>query len=255
MTRLNLAAALAMMAPPRRDPDALPTIEPGDLDSYADGCAVHDGLYPETLDYRTDPLRLGGLGVAGVWLFDFDANAAQNIVTLHGANIDPWVDDFLTTVWGAPAGTVPYYGRFSHFAVSVSNGVGEESSSQWFAAAADWYLELIDGTMRIRQECVGALGTHPVPQAALGTLTAEASIATGPARKTRLRHGPWRVDFETATSFVLACTATSCATTTTSFLANVNATLWLWGLLTRKRGKAVDTFDRLPMTRVAPRAR
>lgn len=214
------------------------------------------------LDFREHPLRLGGLGTADDGLFHADANAADDIIKLHGGNTDPWVDDYVLTAWGTPSGSVPYIGKFSHWAVTVSSATAASDAPHlWAVAAADWHLYVESDTEKFKQEVRAGLGLAPTPQiVALSAFDSDQATQTEVVRvagtpkaqtfRSRRRDKSILVDFQTITNFALAATATS--NNSTSFSANCNATLWLWGWVARNADSDLEDLEQLPRVQTVP---
>lgn len=208
-----------------------------------------DPRHSRVLDFTRVPLRLGGLSTADDGLFDFDANAADDIIKAEGGNTDIWVDDYVTSKWGTLASQVPYLGRFTHFAVTVNGTAANKAEPHlWDIAAADWYLDIETDAVKYKQEIRAGLGMPKTPQISgfaafdsdQATQTEVARVAGAPVIQC-FREGPLFVDFETVVRFALACTATS--NNSTSFSANVNCTLYLFGHLGRNSQVSGDEIE------------
>jgi hypothetical protein len=203
------------------------------------------------LDFTRCPLRLGGLSTADDGLFDFDINSGDDIIKAEGGNTDIWVDDYVQSKWGSLASQVPYIGRFTHFAITANGSAANSAEPHlWDIAASDWYLDIETDSVKYKQEVRAGLGLPKVPQVSgfaafdsdQATQTEVARVAGFPTIQA-FKEGPLVVDFETAVRFALACTAAS--NNSTSFSANVNVTLYLFGHLGRNSQVGPDELEKM----------
>lgn len=192
---------------------------------------------------RGPGLRLGGLASADDGLWVYNASTEDDVIKLHGANTDPWVDRSVLVKFGSPSGSVPYIGKFSHFAVTAKAavaGTGDswlESPGKWEITSRLLTLRVTNDRYRFEQEVGPGLGLAVSPQVSAGntldsdlsTTTTYSQVAGFPVPQ-RIRPDTYRpivVDFRNVTQFALVTQATG----SLGFSANASLTLHLWGVL------------------------
>lgn len=200
----------------------------------------------DILDFRVNPLRLGGIATADLGLFDFDINGDDVIVDWK--NPSAWVDDHLVEAWGAPSNTVPYIGRFFRWAVLARSTTTHTTAPHlWAVAQDDWNVHIEQGKRELRQEVRQGLGLHPTPSIRAATALdsdettlAEKQYVAGEPRPQRFKGGVLELDLECKTA---ALEGTAASNNSTSFGANCTVTVLLWCVLAQKSSE--KTFEDL----------
>lgn len=198
--------------------------------------------HPNILDFRREPLRLGGIGTADLGLFDFDIASDDVIIDIK--NPSAWVDDYILEMW-TPGNTVPFLIRIFRWALEARSTTTYTTSPHlWAVAQDDWHLHIEVPGRKLKQEARAGLGMHPTPSVRVATAVdsneatlTEKQYVAGEPRPQRLHDGPIVADLEHCKT--AAVKATSASNNSTSFAANCNVTLLLWCVVAKK-GEAVE---------------